>query len=267
VRGDDLAGPVGDEGRLATRRLIEDAAEGVQIGAVIDVAGAAALLGRHEHRRAEDRAGGRVARAGAGVGQLGDAEVEELGAPAGGPLGIGDQHDVVGLEVAMDDAAVVGGRQRARDLPRQLDQLGLAHERPRQALAQGLTGDELHDDEGLAVGQVAEVVDLDDVGVAQGRGDAGLVEEPGHHVAGVGELRQQHLDRRRSAEQRVLGAVHGAHTTLAELAGDAVVADESAEHDPARIRPRRRSVKVGKRAVEHASRPALGGFGATLDSR
>jgi len=45
VHGQDRAVRVGDERRAPDQQVIEQAAERVDVGAVIDVAGAAALLG------------------------------------------------------------------------------------------------------------------------------------------------------------------------------------------------------------------------------
>ena len=54
-----------------------------------------------------------VRHVGVGVHQLGQAEVEQLRGP-----GAGD-HDVGGLEIAVEDAARVGRLQRAGNLDRQ----------------------------------------------------------------------------------------------------------------------------------------------------
>ena len=48
----------------------------------------------------------------AALGQLGQAEVENLDAPVGG------DEEILGLEVAVDDPLLVRGRQAARDLAR-----------------------------------------------------------------------------------------------------------------------------------------------------
>jgi hypothetical protein len=112
-----------------------------------------ALLGRHVVRRPDDRAGRGLGQA-AGVGQeLGDAEVEELHPLAGDHLGIRDQEDVVGLEVAVDDAGAMGGAQRGRDLPRhhQRRVQGQASD-PGQPGRQRLALEQLHHDVGRAVG-------------------------------------------------------------------------------------------------------------------
>ena len=78
----------------------------VDVGARVDRL-AQRLLGRQVLGRAEDdaRLGQRLAAPDCGCGHLGDAEVEDLDHVA---LAVAlDQHDVVGLEIAVDDAGAV----------------------------------------------------------------------------------------------------------------------------------------------------------------
>jgi hypothetical protein len=102
----------------AGEHLVQQHAEGVNIRTCVHLA-ALELLGRHVMERAEDRALTRErlcardavaeqTRA-VGRGKLGQAEVQELRARLG-------QHHVAGLQVAMDDAAAMGGVERQRDL-------------------------------------------------------------------------------------------------------------------------------------------------------
>ena len=96
------------------------------------------------------------------------------------------QEDVVGLEIAVDDARGVGRGQPRRDLVDDADdrverKRRLAHEPLRQALAREV----LHDQVLGAVGRGVVVDDLDDVGVLQQRGDVRL----------AGELRQRRPSR------------------------------------------------------------------------
>ena len=95
----------GVEGRLAGEHLVEEAAEGVEVGAAVQVGGrgSAPLLGGgvgHGQQRA----------AGAGVGGAGllgghDAEVGDLGKPC---AGVALHENVFRLDVAVDHAFGVG---------------------------------------------------------------------------------------------------------------------------------------------------------------
>ncbi len=74
------------------------------------------------------------------------------------------------------------------------------------------TLDELHDDEGL--GAAAPVVDTHHVGVVQARRGPGFALEPLR--GGRGDGGRRHLDRHRTLEQTVAGAVDVAHPARAE---------------------------------------------------
>ncbi len=74
-----------------------------------------------------------------------------------------------------------------------------------------------------AVGRLADVVERADVRMIQRRRGPRLRFEatPGEGVAG--EMRRQHLERDRTAQPHVLGAVDHTHAAFADLADDAVV--------------------------------------------
>jgi len=168
------------------------------------------LLGRHEARRADDRAGLRQQRRGwldepadlTRVALLREPPVDHDGLPE-----LSDQH-VVGLEVAVDHAARVRVRERLghRDHVRQQleprSQRGPALERVRQ----GLAGDEPHRVERRTVGPRARLVDRDDRGMLQARRDHRFALEPRAQRG-----REHLLDRHRAAEPAIEGADDLAH--------------------------------------------------------
>ena len=108
-------GPAGK--RASTREhLVEHTAEGEDIGAGVDWV-AAQLLGRHVAHGAEEGAGGGVAGEGGGFVLVGDLGLEDLGEPEVEDLDpvVGGEEDVVGLEIAVDDVAAVGGGETVGD--------------------------------------------------------------------------------------------------------------------------------------------------------
>ena len=125
VEGGVLQG-LGLERGGAGEQFVEEDAEGVDVGAGVDVGGVgvgAGLLRAHVGRGAdhlleagEERLVGEV-----GLHRLGDAEVDHLGHRLGAVLD-GDE-DVAGLEVAVDDAFLVGVLDGAADLEEELEAL------------------------------------------------------------------------------------------------------------------------------------------------
>ena len=154
----------------------------------------------------------------------GDAEVDE----ADVLLALFErlEHDVFGLEVAVDDAAAVCAADGVADLP---EDVGGAHEIHRPLLHQGAQAaalDVLHDDEGPPVGQIARVHHADDAGVVYARQSLDLLLElPAHPVLGVcvAELVEEHLDDHALLHQlHVAREVDDADAAPAELALDEV---------------------------------------------
>ncbi len=97
-------------------------------------------------------------------------EIEQLG------VAVRTHHDVVRLDVAMDDLRRVRDRQRFGHLPRDADDAGERQPLRRQ-LPQRRSLDQLHRD--VAIGaDHARFVDGDDVGVVEGRGERRFAQQP-----------------------------------------------------------------------------------------
>ena len=197
---------------------------------MVDVLLGLRLLRRHVVRRAEGRARLRHALVGAALGALEfrDAEVEHLG-----EVGIAaalDQVDVLGLEIAVDDALGVRFGQRLAHLIHDVDD---AAQRLRAVALDLLipvaTVEEFEHHEERAIGHATHVRDFDDVFVADRRGRQRLLVEARDDLGVLGQLSVEHLDRDASLDQRVLALVHRAHTAFADLSDDAITV---LEHRP-----------------------------------
>ncbi len=104
------------EGRLAREALEQHAAEREDVGARVDVLPAPGLLWRHVRGGPDEGACPREPR---GLGEPGDAEVEQLHA-----RGVAvHQEQVARLEIAVDDAARVDRRERGGGAHRERDRL------------------------------------------------------------------------------------------------------------------------------------------------
>ncbi len=199
--------------RLAVdEQLVEDQPHREDVAAVIDGV-AAHLLRRHVVRRADDHADLRQPRlAGAG-----DPEIQDLQ-----DVRVAAENQVGRLDVAVDDAVLVGEGEAAADLDDQLDALArVERSAPPDQLGQRLARDVLHGDERLAV-VLADVVDGDDVRVLQPRRQPRLALEA---LADVGVVDAQHLDRDEAIDGRVEGQEQRAHAALAEALADAIAID------------------------------------------
>ena len=171
-------------GQCAGEHFVQHHAGGVQVAAGVDVA-ATRLL----RRDIVDAAQGLLGHGALGVGDAGDAEVGHLHAA------VPEDHDVLGLDVPVDDAPAVGVAQRLEDLTHEVQRLppiqaaaALAH-----ILLQGDAFDELHDDVFHAVGLV-DVEDVDDVGMVELGHRLGFVVEPVADLLVLCQLRLQDLD-------------------------------------------------------------------------
>ncbi len=175
------------------------------------------------------------------------------------------EEDVLGLEVAVDDARGVGGGERAADLrgdaqrARHVERaLALDHHAELNAL------EVLHDEVHGAVGRGAGVGDVDDVRVADLGGGARLAPEPLDQVGHPAVARVQHLDRDPLADLDVLGEVDLAHPALADQLVDAVapIDDLAAEVGTVVGIGGIDRERVGGRAAGPEHHPTLGGGAA-----
>ena len=211
----DGDGVVALEGHLAGGRLVHDDAEGVDVGRGPELL-ALGLLGGDVVGGAEDR----VVLREVAVLRPGDAEVHHL------DVAVGLHHDVLRLDVAVDDVVTVRHGERLRDLGADLGDL-LAVERAMLADAALEVGaaQVLHDDV-VGVGVLAPVVDAHDVGALQRRGGLGLLLEARRERGVVRVLGQHGLYRHRAPEHLVEPAVDRGHAARADLVLDLVASAE-----------------------------------------
>ena len=192
------------------------------------------LLGGHVRRRSEHRSFScEASRLLVGLHrrvELGEAEVEQLGNFVA-VVALHDE-DVLGLEIAVDDAGSVGLHEPlgavADDAARgrRVDEADAGH-----PVVERLAVEELHGDVGPAVFEAPRVVHVDDVGALHARGGARLAEEPLDDDVRVRQLLGEHLERHALAEGDLLGLVDRGHSPTPDLARDAVFSDE---HGPDR---------------------------------
>ena len=150
-----------------------------------------------------------------GLAELGQAEIEDLDQAVGG------DEDVLGLQVAVDDAAAVRRGQAAGDLLRVRQGLAQRQRAAAERAAQRLAVEQLGDDVGPPVGG-ADVVDRDDVRVVERGGGARFQLEAVEALRIGREARRQHLDGDVAAEARIAGPIDLAHAAGAEQRDDLV---------------------------------------------
>ncbi len=224
------------KGRRAGQHLVEHDAQRVEVAA--PVGAAVRLLGRHVLGRADQQPAfgharplvvrtGFVAR---DVAQAGDAEVEHLDQLGVLALvaGAADDHDVLGLEIAVHDAHVVRHADGGQHLRQDVDDARVGQ---RRVLADHLVErpplDVLHRQvQQRAVVVLAEVEHAHRVGVLEARGGARLSLEALEEVLVARELLAQQLERDHAVQPELARAVHradpsrGDHRLDHELAGD-----------------------------------------------
>jgi hypothetical protein len=261
----DQAGHLSDglaghwEGKPAGEHFVEDDSERIHVGAGVDGVGAALhLLGAHVGEGADDLASvgaQRRRRCAIGIGEAGDAEVEDLGLAAdqrgggceaesrssrgvgGGRCGDGGcgvvrlDEDVARLEVAVDDAFLVRVMDGVADAG---DEGGAIRDgEVGSELEQRAAFDQLHREErsldAVGPGRRAGLEDLGDAGVLESPEGIGLVAEAAKEFGGD-DYRADHLQGDGAPRALLLGAEDGSHAADAEDSGDREVAEAKAEH-------------------------------------
>jgi hypothetical protein len=210
-------GRLGFEWVMARGELVKHDAQGEHVRGAVRRA-AVGLLGRHVGGGPHQRAGRTVRTAGVGVGErrqaAGQAEVEDL------HVAVGTDHDVFGLDVAVDDPRGVGGGQRPGHLgnqPRYLLHRGAAGD---QRL-EGRSLDEFHDEEGMPF-VLAQRVDGADVRVVQRRGRPRFAQEAVEPFRVAGVLGGQELQGDVAPQARLPRLEDDPHAAAPELPLDLV---------------------------------------------
>jgi hypothetical protein len=158
-------------------------------------------------------------------------------------VSVSGNDDVGGLQVAMDEAFVVCRRQTARDLSGVLDHAPQGQAAGHELRSQRLAVHELHHDvrdfarlggrspfgAGAALARrsgfgalAADIVDRDKIGVRKRRECLTFAFESRPRGRIVGEMMRQHLERDRTVQPRVPGAVHLAHAAFTERTHDLI---------------------------------------------
>ena len=212
---------ISPEGKLAGQHLIEDDAEGPDVGPLVEIA-APGLLGRHIGHSPQCRlALGQRAPAT----ELGQPEVHDLG------LALLRNHDVGAFYVAVNDAFAMGLAQPGRNLRDDVQDL-FSSKRPLfDPFPERLPFHVLHSDVG-AVLAFPNFIDDADIRMGKGRGRLGLDEEPLLELGRVHQVRRQEFQSHAALELEVLGLVDDAHPAGPDLIDDLVLAgDEGAFRD------------------------------------
>ncbi len=154
---------------------------------------------------------------------LGEAEIQDF------ELALVRHHDVAGLEVAVGDAALMGGAHRICDGDGEVQEPPGLETLIRDHLRQGRALDVFHGEKRDAV-RFLDRVDRDDVGVVERRNSLGLAAEPFESLGIGGHFRRQDLDGHLAVELGIAGKPHLTHSALTELAKDLVVEHHPTDH-------------------------------------
>ena len=212
------------EGQLAREHLEEEHAERVEIALRTGLL-AARLLRRHVLGRAEDgplRREARVHR------EVGETEVQDLHEVLAATFG--GQKDVVALEIAVDDAEVVRASQRCAHLLEDVDAPRQLRGASRELRRERRPDEVLHDEVELALLGLADVVDVDDVGVVDAVGGARLAQHPRAQVGLTPQVGPNQFQRDDAVDEDMARAVDDAHPAFANACLQTIAARDNAAH-------------------------------------
>jgi hypothetical protein len=191
---------------LAAPALVEDERQGIDVG--LGTGGATLrLLRRHVGEGADDVAGGGQGRV---LGDASDPEVHQL-RPR---LALGDLH-VLGLDVAVDDAARVGMVEGLAEVGADLADLAVGELAAVGEAGQGRALDQLGDEQCVAV-LLPHLVEGDDPGMVEPGGRLGLAQHPAPRLSPL----LDRLDGDGALEAPVPGLVDDSEAAAADAALD-----------------------------------------------
>ena len=124
----------------------------------------------------------------------------------------------------MDDPLLVRGLERFGNLVRDVQRLLDRHRPAHETVGERLALDQLHDEQ-MTTGGFLEAVQRGDVRMIQRGEDSGFTLEARQAIRIGGPRLRQQLDRHRTTELRVVGAIDLAHPTRAKQGVDFVQPD------------------------------------------
>jgi hypothetical protein len=139
-------------------------------------------------------------------------------------MAVATHHDVVGLNVAMNDSGAVCFFERAADLDREIENLGYLERRRGHPATQRDTIDELGGDVVAAVVN-SDFVNSENVWMIEIRRCRSFLFESMESILVGSEFLAEDLDRDLATELHVFGKINHAHPAGAELLENSVMRD------------------------------------------
>ena len=143
-------------------------------------------------------------------------DVDNLGSLAPWRLGVLDDHDIVRLEISVDDSFAVGSGHSRCHLADEAD--GVTNWQLSapvlQAIREGVSCQKLHHDVGPSVRKLTKLIHIDDAGVGSEIAGSRLVEKTGQELWVIGDLFVQHFDGDASTDLVVHRLIDHTHAPL-----------------------------------------------------